>query len=231
MLPAGARRSCASSPRGPRHRDQVLDDWRMRPGRRPRARHHRALRRRVRHRQDDGRRGARRRARPRPVRGRPRHGRGQVRRRDREEPRPDLRRGRRASTACSSSTRPTRSSASAREVRDAHDRYANVESAYLLQRMETFDGLAILATNLRANIDEAFARRLDCVVDFPMPDEEHRLAALGRCLGPTVPRGDDVDLDFCARGVRALGRQHPHHRARRGLPRRRRRTGRSGWRS
>src|SRR5919199_6224849 len=53
------------------------------------------------------------------------------------------------------------------EVRDAHDRYANIESAYLLQRMETFDGLAILATNLRANLDEAFTRRLDVVVDFP----------------------------------------------------------------
>ena len=55
------------------------------------------------------------------------------------------------------------------EVKDAHDRYANVEIAYLLQRMELFDGIAILATNLRANIDEAFARRLDAVVDFPMP--------------------------------------------------------------
>ncbi|HEY1177396.1 MAG TPA: ATP-binding protein, partial [Phytomonospora sp.] len=60
------------------------------------------------------------------------------------------------------------------EVRDAHDRYANVESAYLLQRMETFDGLAILATNLRANLDEAFTRRLDIVVDFPVPDEPLR---------------------------------------------------------
>ena len=56
------------------------------------------------------------------------------------------------------------------EVRDAHDRYANIESAYLLQRMETFDGLAVLATNLRANIDEAFTRRLDVIIDFPAPD-------------------------------------------------------------
>jgi hypothetical protein len=62
------------------------------------------------------------------------------------------------------------------EVRDAHDRYANIESAYLLQRMETFDGVAILTTNLRANIDDAFTRRLDIVVDFPMPDDEARLA-------------------------------------------------------
>ena len=69
------------------------------------------------------------------------------------------------------------------EVRDAHDRYANIESAYLLQRMETFDGLAILSTNLRANIDEAFTRRLDCIIDFPTPDEELRLQ-----LWTNVPR-------------------------------------------
>ena len=57
------------------------------------------------------------------------------------------------------------------EVRDARDRYANVEVAYLLQRMERFDGLAILTTNLRANLDEAFTRRLDAIVDFPMPED------------------------------------------------------------
>ncbi|MFI5617713.1 ATP-binding protein [Streptomyces sp. NPDC051567] len=62
------------------------------------------------------------------------------------------------------------------EVKDAHDRYANLESAYLLQRLETFDGIALLTTNLRANIDEAFTRRLDLVVDFPFPDAGQRLA-------------------------------------------------------
>jgi SpoVK/Ycf46/Vps4 family AAA+-type ATPase len=90
------------------------------------------------------------------------------------------------------------------EVRDAHDRYANVESAYLLQRMETFDGLAILATNLRANIDEAFTRRLDVVVDFPLPDERRRLALWQRCLGP-LPRADDLDLAFCAAAFELAG--------------------------
>ena len=72
------------------------------------------------------------------------------------------------------------------EVRDAHDRYANIESAYLLQRMETFDGLAVLATNLRSNIDEAFTRRLDMIIDFPAPDEAlpaDDLAALPRAAG------------------------------------------------
>ena len=68
------------------------------------------------------------------------------------------------------------------EVRDAHDRYANIESAYLLQRLETFDGLAVLATNLRANIDEAFTRRLDAIIDFPAPTPELRRSLWVRCL-------------------------------------------------
>jgi len=85
------------------------------------------------------------------------------------------------------------------EVRDAHDRYANMETAYLLQRMESFDGLAILSTNLRANLDDAFARRLDAVIDFPMPDPGQRRHLWDRCLGSALPRHDDVDLDFAAR--------------------------------
>ncbi|MGP3966268.1 ATP-binding protein [Streptomyces sp. 6N223] len=91
------------------------------------------------------------------------------------------------------------------EVRDAHDRYANVESAYLLQRMETFDGLAILATNLRANLDDAFTRRLDLVIDFPLPDADHRRVLWDRCLGPLLPRADDLDLDFCASSFELAG--------------------------
>ncbi|MGB7982125.1 MAG: ATP-binding protein [Candidatus Nanopelagicales bacterium] len=84
------------------------------------------------------------------------------------------------------------------DVRDAHDRYANIESAYLLQRLETFDGLAVLATNLRANIDEAFTRRLDAIIDFPEPAEELRRALWQRCLQPPLPLGDDIDHDFLA---------------------------------
>jgi hypothetical protein len=91
------------------------------------------------------------------------------------------------------------------EVRDAHDRYANIESAYLLQRMESFDGLAILATNLRANLDDAFTRRLDVVVDFPVPDEALRRALWDRCLGVALPRASDVDLDFCAAAFELSG--------------------------
>ena len=91
------------------------------------------------------------------------------------------------------------------EVRDAHDRYANIESAYLLQRMESFDGLAVLATNLRANLDDAFTRRLDTVIDFPTPDEEQRRALWDRCLGRDVPRDGDLDLAFCAKAFTLSG--------------------------
>jgi hypothetical protein len=91
------------------------------------------------------------------------------------------------------------------QVKDAHDRHANVESAYLLQRMESFDGIAVLTTNLRANLDEAFTRRLDVIAEFPVPDEGQRLALWDRCLGSRIPRGDDLDLNFCARHFELAG--------------------------
>ncbi len=91
------------------------------------------------------------------------------------------------------------------EVSDAHDRYANVEVAYLLQRMELFDGIAILATNLRANLDEAFTRRLDSLVDFPEPDAQYRLLLWDRSLGNTAPRADDLDLEFLAEAFKLSG--------------------------
>jgi len=58
---------------------------------------------------------------------------------------------------------------------DSKDRYANQEVAYLLQRIEDFDGLIILASNLRSNLDEAFARRFQSIIHFPIPDAEQRL--------------------------------------------------------
>ncbi len=91
------------------------------------------------------------------------------------------------------------------EVKDAHDRYANIESAYLLQRMETFDGLAVLSTNLRANIDDAFTRRLDAIVDFPEPDEAARLALWRACLAAPLPCAEDLDLEFCAKSFELSG--------------------------
>ncbi|HLL64126.1 MAG TPA: ATP-binding protein [Micromonosporaceae bacterium] len=83
------------------------------------------------------------------------------------------------------------------EVSDARDRYANLEVAYLLQRMESFDGLAILATNLRSNLDDAFARRLSLIVEFARPDVAERRVLWQQSLA-AVPLADDVDLDFCA---------------------------------
>ena len=78
-------------------------------------------------------------------------------------------------------------------VSDAKDRHANVEVAFLLQRMESFDGVAILTTNLAANLDDAFLRRLDAIVDFPSPDEALRERLWDVMLGRGVPVGDDVD--------------------------------------
>jgi hypothetical protein len=77
------------------------------------------------------------------------------------------------------------------DVSDARDRYANLEVAYLLQRIEAFDGLAILTTNLRSNLDPAFARRLDCILDFPAPDAELREAIWRACLGEADARLSD----------------------------------------
>ncbi|QXJ21411.1 ATP-binding protein [Actinomadura graeca] len=91
------------------------------------------------------------------------------------------------------------------DVKDAHDRYANLESAYLLQRLESFGGIAVLTTNLRANIDDAFTRRLDLVIDFPFPDPAQRRALWEHCLAPPVPVGGDVDLDRCAREFELAG--------------------------
>ena len=91
------------------------------------------------------------------------------------------------------------------EVKDAHDRYANIESAYLLQRMETFDGIALLATNLRANLDEAFTRRLDVLVDFPLPEAPLRVRLWDRCLAPGLPRAGDIDLEFLANQFELAG--------------------------
>jgi SpoVK/Ycf46/Vps4 family AAA+-type ATPase len=91
------------------------------------------------------------------------------------------------------------------EVRDARDRYANVEVAYLLQRLEVYEGLAVLTTNLRGNIDEAFVRRLDCVLEFPLPEEAERLQIWERSVPPEAPTSDDVDLPFLARKFKLAG--------------------------
>lgn len=78
------------------------------------------------------------------------------------------------------------------EVKDSHDRYANIEISYLLQRMEAYSGLAILTTNLRSNLDAAFVRRLRFIVDFPFPDAASRAEIWRRAFPASTPtRGLD----------------------------------------
>ena len=83
------------------------------------------------------------------------------------------------------------------EVKDAHDRYANLEISYLLERMERFKGLAILATNRKKDLDEAFLRRLRFVVEFPLPDIADRLR-IWRSVIPAGVDASELDFDFLA---------------------------------
>jgi ATP-dependent 26S proteasome regulatory subunit len=82
------------------------------------------------------------------------------------------------------------------EVKDAHDRYANIEVAYLLQKMDDHDGVVILATNLSKNLDEAFSRRMHYVVEFPLPNAAHREQLWRGMFPPQAPVADDVDFKF-----------------------------------
>ncbi len=91
------------------------------------------------------------------------------------------------------------------EVKDAHDRYANIEVSYLLQRMEAYDGVTILATNIRSNLDEAFTRRLQFAVDFPFPDENDRLRIWQTLFPPGVPAESDLDFGLMARRFKLAG--------------------------
>lgn len=91
------------------------------------------------------------------------------------------------------------------EVKDAHDRYANMEVGYLLQRIEEYEGIVILATNLRKNMDDAFVRRLHMSVEFPFPEEEDRLKIWSLSFPASAPLADDVDLAFMARRFKLAG--------------------------
>jgi hypothetical protein len=91
------------------------------------------------------------------------------------------------------------------EVREARDRYANLEVSHLLARVEAHQGPCILTTNLRRNLDPAFARRFQVVVDFPRPDAEARCLLWRRSLPPLAPRGADLDLEFLGAAVNLTG--------------------------
>lgn len=91
------------------------------------------------------------------------------------------------------------------EVKDSHDRYANIEIDYLLQRMEEYEGIVILATNFQKNIDEAFRRRLRFLVEFPLPDEKQRSRIWRSVFPRETPLSDDIDFAFLAHKFKLTG--------------------------
>jgi AAA+ superfamily predicted ATPase len=91
------------------------------------------------------------------------------------------------------------------EVKDAHDRYANIEVAYLLQKMEEHEGIVILATNFRKNLDDAFTRRMHHIVEFPFPGPEERERVWRGIVPADAPLSDDVNFAFLARQFELAG--------------------------
>lgn len=90
------------------------------------------------------------------------------------------------------------------EVRDSHDRYANIEINYLLQKMEEYEGMVILATNLKKHVDEAFLRRMHFMVEFPFPEEKQR-RRIWECHFPKEAPIKEIDIDFLARQFKITG--------------------------
>lgn len=78
----------------------------------------------------------------------------------------------------------------------AHDKYANQEVSYLLQRVEDFPGLVVLASNFKSNIDQAFIRRFNAIIQFPMPNQEERLAIWKETIPAKASLAEDVDMEF-----------------------------------
>ncbi len=90
------------------------------------------------------------------------------------------------------------------EIRDSHDRYANIEINYLLQKMEEYEGIVILATNLKKHMDEAFLRRMHFIVEFPLPDDTYR-RRIWESLFPKEAPKSDIDFDFLAKQFKITG--------------------------
>ena len=91
------------------------------------------------------------------------------------------------------------------DTQNSHDRYANQEVAFLLQRIETFDGIAILSSNLKDNIDDAFARRFESVVYFPIPKRNERLRIWQQAFSPKAELEETIDLDRLAKNFELTG--------------------------
>jgi SpoVK/Ycf46/Vps4 family AAA+-type ATPase len=91
------------------------------------------------------------------------------------------------------------------QVKDAHDRYANQEVSYLMQRIETYDGLVILASNLKTNMDEAFTRRFQSVVYFPYPTPEEQLSIWQKAFPQKLQPSKEIDLQNIAQRYKLSG--------------------------
>jgi SpoVK/Ycf46/Vps4 family AAA+-type ATPase len=91
------------------------------------------------------------------------------------------------------------------EVQDSHDRYANIEISYLLQKMEENEGIVILASNLSQNIDDAFLRRMHFTVEFPFPEEEYRYKIWKSLFPVEAPLSGDIDYEFLAKRFKLSG--------------------------
>ncbi|WP_341878091.1 ATP-binding protein [Defluviitalea saccharophila] len=91
------------------------------------------------------------------------------------------------------------------DVKDAHDRYSNLEVSFLLQKMEEHTGVTILATNHLQNIDEAFIRRINFIIHFPFPDEESRKKIWEKIFPDQTPLDDDIDFKYLAKNFEISG--------------------------
>lgn len=91
------------------------------------------------------------------------------------------------------------------EVKDSHDKNANLETSYLLQKMEEYDGITVMSTNYLENIDQAFFRRISYVIHFPFPDVESRKKIWQNMYPKEVPLSDDIDFDYLAEQFEIAG--------------------------
>lgn len=91
------------------------------------------------------------------------------------------------------------------EVKDSHDKYSNMEAAFLLQEMERYNGVVILATNFVENIDEAFKRRMKFIIEFPFPSAKERREIWQKAIPHEMPLDSDIDLDFLAEKFELTG--------------------------
>jgi SpoVK/Ycf46/Vps4 family AAA+-type ATPase len=91
------------------------------------------------------------------------------------------------------------------EVKDSHDRYANIEINYLLQKMEEYEGIVVLASNFQKNIDEAFTRRLRFIIEFPFPEKDYRGRIWRKVFPANTPLASDIDFDFLAHKLKVSG--------------------------